>query len=117
MVVLGVAVGDFLLPLLPAGLAVGVGWSGVRRGYIPNALKMVTELYHSTAKPTKTVGSISHAQLGRGRLICGSEKHRSFFFPACWMLSWISAPAVVMAFPVAATSRVSAVICAWMESV
>ena len=86
VIVLGVAVGDLQLPFLLTGFAVGMRAGGIGRRYIPNALKMVTELYHSTANPTKIAGSASHAQLGRGRLMCGSEKRRSFFFPACWML-------------------------------
>ena len=106
MIVLGVAVGNLHLSHSLTGFAVGMRAGGIRRRYIPNALKMVTELYHSTANPTKIAGNASHAQLGRGRLICGSEKRRSFFFPACWMLSWISSRVVE-------TSFVKADICAW----
>ena len=106
MVILGMAMGNFQLPLLPAGLTVGVGWGGVCWRYIPNALKMVTEPYHSATNPTRIAGSISHAQLGCGRLMCGSEKRRSFLFSACWMLFWIISRIVETSFNIVD-------ICAW----
>lgn len=106
VIVLGMAVGNFQLPLLPAGLAVGMSWGGVCWCYIPNAFKMVTEPYHSAANPTRVAGSISHVQLGCGRLMCGSEKRRSFLFPACWMLFCIISRIVK-------TSFVNVDICAW----
>ena len=59
MVIPGVALSDLLLPLLLAGLTVRMGRSDGDRGYIPKALKMVAEPYHSAAKPTRTAGIAS----------------------------------------------------------
>ena len=116
VIVLGVALGDFLLSFFPEGLAVCVvvRSGGVLHGSRPlAALQSVSKLDHTThstspvsARAASPNSRLVHGMSGRlslGSLMPRREKRFSFRFPACRSIARISA-----------TSRASASICAWV---
>ena len=89
VVILLVAQGDLLLPLLGEGFAVAVRGHRISwRNGLSRLFHTATTLNQSTNSPSEIGMAQSHARLGRGKVTRGRRKRLPpFFFPACSLRS------------------------------